>query len=167
MALAPWIKYHTYPFNYEAQLLWRCKIECKLLCSFAGFLFLEFSWGEFLWSVGVFFFFLFPPLSSTRCYWAENFTRTCLVFLLKPRALVFLCEPSSLHSGAQRHLGVCIFALGPKSVGMWHNLSRGWEDEIEAIKHLLSRGHVAPITSFSCRHLPQGVRGENLERLCN
>lgn len=56
VALAPWIKYYTYRFNYEPQLLSGRNIKCKLLCSLAGFLFLDFPWGEFSGSVGGFFF---------------------------------------------------------------------------------------------------------------
>lgn len=78
VALAPWIKYYTYRFNYEAQLLSSRNIKCKLLCSLAGFLFLDFPGGGIFRECGRFFFLW---LLWLRILEPRKITRTCPVFL--------------------------------------------------------------------------------------
>lgn len=169
VALAPWIKYHTYRFNYEAQLLWRRKIKRELLCSLAGFLFLDFSWGEFSVSVGVFFLIFFPY--SQRLLWLRLFSRREIyknMPCVSPETLCPRVPRRGLFS-TQRSLSSpqgFILASWWKSFlsadgrASRTQLAPGWNGEVKTVKHLLSRGHVTSIRSSSCRRLSQGVRGE-------
>lgn len=142
--------------------------SCRL--SFLGFflrgIFRE--CGSLFFSPLLIFLHPFPAPAVTEAFFrAEKFTRTCLAFLLKPCALVFLGRAYPPHSGARRCLGGggC-FCLVAEELFKWRGprvadksapgVERG---EVKTVKHLLSRGHVTSIRSSSCRRLSQGVRG--------